>query len=138
MSPGPGRIRGTGAGRKTRRSLQRGGTGAAGELNAQLGNWPRVRITPMFGRWGYFVGDQLFACFPLRTKDTDLWIRLTLEDQKRALLVPGFTPHRRFAARGWVECVVETSRDVGRAIRWLRRSYDAVMRSVEREERRSR
>ena len=47
----------------------------------------------MFGRWGYFVGDQLFACFPLRTKDTDLWIRLTLEDQKRALLVPGFTPH---------------------------------------------
>jgi predicted DNA-binding protein (MmcQ/YjbR family) len=92
----------------------------------------------MFGRWGYFVGDQLFACFPLRTKDTDLWIRLTLEDQKRALLVPGFTPHRRFAARGWVECVVETSRDVGRAIRWLRRSYDAVMRSVEREERRSR
>ena len=52
MSPGPGRIRGTGAGRKTRRSLQRGGIGAAGELNAQLGNWPRVRITPMFGRWG--------------------------------------------------------------------------------------
>ena len=98
------RIRGTGAGRKTRRSLQRGGTGAAGELNAQLGSWPRVRITPMFGRWGYFVGDQLFACFPLRTKDTDLWIRLPPAEQKRALLVPGFTPHRRFAARGWVEC----------------------------------
>jgi hypothetical protein len=52
--------------------------------------------------------------------------------------VPGFTPHRRFAARGWVECEVETSRDVGRAIRWLRRSYDAVIQSVEREERRSR
>ena len=84
MSPGPGRIRGTGAGRKTRRSLQRGGTGAAGELNAQLGKWPRVRITPMFGRWGYFVGDQLFACFPLRTKDTDLWIRV--EDDRHAAL----------------------------------------------------
>ena len=127
-----------GHGRKTRRVLERGGRGLAQQLNETLGGWPGVRITPMFGRWGYFVGDQLFACFPLRTKDTDLWIRLTLEDQKRALLVPGFTPHRRFAARGWVECVVETSRDVGRAIRWLRRSYDAVMRSVEREERRSR
>ena len=138
MSPGPGRIRGTGAGRTTRRSLERGGTGAAGELNAQLGKWPRVRITPMFGRWGYFIGDQLFACFPLRTKDTDLWIRLTPEEQKRALLVPGFTPHRRFAARGGGECEVETSRDGGRAIRWLRRSYDAVIQSVEREERRSR
>lgn len=131
-------FRGLGSARKTRRTLERGGIGPAAELNQTLGKWPRVRITPMFGRWGYFVGDQLFACFPLRTKDTDLWIRLTPEEQKRALLVPGFTPHRRFAARGWVECVVETSRDVGRAIRWLRRSYDTVIQAVEREERRSR
>lgn len=134
---GRGRIRGTGAGRKTRRSLSRGGTGPAGELNAQLGNWPRVRITPMFGRWGYFVGPHLFACFPLRAKDSDLWIRLRLEDQRRALASPGITPHRRFANRGWVECEVVTSRDVGRAIRWLRRSYEMVMREVESEERRS-
>lgn len=134
--PRPGRIRGTGHGRKTRRSLARGGTGAAGELNTQLGSWPRVRITPMFGRWGYFVGSQLFACFPLRAKDTDLWIRLSPEDQRRALLAPGITPHRRFAHRGWVECEVVTSRDVGRAIRWLRRSYDMVKQMVEREERR--
>ena len=136
--PGPGRIRGTGHGRKTRRSLARGGTGAAGELNTQLGGWPRVRITPMFGRWGYFVGSQLFACFPLRPKDSDLWIRLSPEDQRRALLVPGMTPHRRFANRGWVECEVVTSRDVGRAIRWLRRSYDTVKQAVEREERQGR
>jgi hypothetical protein len=131
------RIRGTGAGRKTRRSLSRGGTGAAGELNAQLGNWPRVRITPMFGRWGYFLGPELFACFPLREKDSDLWIRLSPEDQRRALLVPGITPHRRFAGRGWVECEVVTSRDVGKAIRWLRRSYNAVKQQVERAERRT-
>lgn len=131
------RIRGTGSGRKTRRSLARGGTGAAGELNAQLGNWPRVRISPMFGRWGYFVGSQLFACFPIRVKDADLWIRLSPEDQRRALLAPGITPHRRFANRGWVECEVVTSRDVGRAIRWLRRSYEMVKQMVEREERRT-
>ena len=131
------RIRGTTSGRKTRRSLSRGGIGAAAELNAQLGTWPRVRITPMFGRWGYFVGTELFACFPLRVKDTDLWMRLSPEDQRRALLVPGVTPHRRFAARGWVECEVVTSRDVGRAIRWLRRSYDTVKQQVERAERRT-
>jgi hypothetical protein len=30
---------------------------------------------------------------------------------------------------------VTTSREVGRAIRWLRRSYDATKATVEREER---
>jgi hypothetical protein len=124
-----------GPGRRTRRTLSRGGTGPAGELNALIGAWPRVKITPMFGRWGYFVGPQLFACFPLRAGDTDLWIRLTLDDQRRALLVPGVVPHRRFAARGWVECHVASSRDVGRAARWLRRAYEATRRAVEQEER---
>jgi hypothetical protein len=123
-----------GAGRKTRRSLERGGTGPAAELNQMLGGWPRVRITPMFGRWGYFVGPRLFACFPLRVKDVDLWIRLTPEEQRRALDTPGFTPHRRLASSGWVEFPVVTVRDVGRAIRWLRRSYETTRAVVEREE----
>ena len=123
------------AGRKTRRTLERGGTGPAAELNDMLGSWPRVRITPMFGRWGYFVGPRLFACFPLRAKDTDLWIRLGGDEQKRALATSGFAPHRRLAASGWVECRVETPRDVGKAIRWLRRSYETARAVVERDER---
>jgi hypothetical protein len=131
----PHRVRGIGAGRKTRRSLERGGTGPAGELNRMVGSWPRVRITPMFGRWGYFLGPRLFACFPLSPKGSDLWIRLGLEEQRRALGTPGIVPHRRMASSGWVEMCVETSRDVGRAIRWLRRSYEAAVAVVEREER---
>lgn len=89
----------------------------------------------MFGRWGYFVGRRLFACFPLRAKDRDLWVRLAPEDQKRALGSPGVVPHRRLAASGWVELDIQTPRDVGRAMRWLRRSYDAMKAAVEREER---
>jgi hypothetical protein len=65
MKPRPRPFRGIGSARKTRRTLERGGTGPAAELNETLGNWPRVKITPMFGRWGYFVGPRLFACFPL-------------------------------------------------------------------------
>ncbi len=128
------RVRGMGAGRKTRRSLKRGGTGPAAELNQMLGTWPRVKITPMFGRWGYFVGPRLFACFPLREKDTDLWIRLAAEDQRRALAA-GFSPHRRMAATGWVEYELATPATVGRAIRWLRRSYETAKAAVERDER---
>ena len=129
------RVRGMGAGRKTRRSLDRGGTDTAAELNEAVSGWPRVKITPMFGRWGYFVGPRLFACFPLRQKDKDLWIRLGLEDQRGALATPGFVPHRRLASTGWVELAVETARDVGRAIRWLRRSHQTATAAVEREER---
>ncbi|PWU24127.1 MAG: hypothetical protein C5B48_07410 [Candidatus Rokuibacteriota bacterium] len=129
------RVRGMGAGRKTRRALARGGTGPAAELNQVLGSWPRVRIAPMFGRFSYFVGPRLFACFPLRAKDTDLWIRLPAEEQRRALSTPGFVPHRRLASTGWVELTVAAPRDVGRAIRWLRRSYEATKALVEREER---
>ncbi len=127
-------FRGLGSARKTRRTLERGGTGPSAELNQTLGNWPRVRITPMFGRWGYFVAARLFACFPLRSKDTDLWIRLGREDQRRAL-AGGCSPHRRMSASGWVECRVEAPRDVGRAVRWLRRAYESAKQAVEREER---
>lgn len=115
-----------GRGRKTRRELERGGTGPARRLNETLGNWPGVRITPMFGRWGYFVGTYLFACFPLREKDRDLWIRLTKEDQGQALTDPMVRPHRRFGGRGWIELDLDEPRDLTRALRWLRRAYTSV------------
>jgi hypothetical protein len=123
---GPRGPRGIGHGRKTRRTLERGGTGAARRLNEALGGWPGVRITPMFGRWGYFAGPIFFACFPLRAAESDLWVRLTGADQRRALAEAGVRPHRRFAGRGWVEMDVAGPEDVGRALRWLRRAYAAA------------
>jgi len=115
-SKGPARtprVRSLGHGRKLRRSLSRGGTGPARGLNTALGGWDGVRITPMFGRWGYFVGERLFACFPLR-------------DQARALREPGVRPHRRFARQGWVELLVESDAEVAGALRWLRRAWRAA------------
>ena len=79
----------------------------------------------MFGRRGYFVGETLFACFPLREQERDLWIRLRPEDQSRAL-AEGARPHRRFARRGWIELTVEGPEDVARALRWLRRAHGAA------------
>lgn len=80
----------------------------------------------MFGRWSYFVGARLFACFPLRAKERDLWIQLSSEDQARALRDPHIRPHRRFARRGWVELDVAEPADVGLALRWLRRAWAAA------------
>ena len=80
---GSRRFRGLGKGRATRRALSRGGTRAAGRLNRMLGAWEDVRITPMFGRWGYFSGERLFACFSPAQKETDP------DDQRRALREPG-------------------------------------------------
>ena len=120
------RVRSLGRGRKLRRSLSRGGTGPARTLNTTLGGWDGVRITPMFGRWGYFAGERLFACFPLRDKDHDLWIRLAAGDQARALRETGVRPHRRFAGQGWVEMLVQTEADAQRALRWLRRAWRTV------------
>jgi len=120
------RVRGLGRGRRLRRELSRGGSGPARALNTAVGGWPGVRITPAFGRWGYFVGERLFGCFPLSDKDRDLWLRLTADDQARALREPGVRPHRRFAGGGWVELRVEGEADVARALRWLRRARAAV------------
>lgn len=89
----------------------------------------------MFGRWGYFVGDTLFACFPLSPKEHDLWIRLTLDDQAQALTHAGITPHRRFGRRGWVECRVDCAGDLSLALRWLRRSYETAATGIEGDER---
>jgi hypothetical protein len=127
------RLRGLGRGRRTRRTLERGGAGLAHRLNDALGGWGGVRITPMFGRWGYFVGPRLFACFPLRPKEHDLWLRLDPADQARALRDPGVRPHRRFAGRGWVELDVAAATDLGRALRWLRRGYVAALNNPEED-----
>ena len=85
----------------------------------------------MFGRWGYFVGARLFACFPLARKETDLWIRLSPGDQGRALREPGVRPHRRFARRGWIELDLTDDADVPRALRWLRRAHAADLPAEE-------
>jgi hypothetical protein len=116
-----------GRGRAARRVLAQGGTGPARRLNDALAEWAGVRITPLFGRWGYFVHAQLFACYPLRPQDCDLWVRLPLDEQARAVGEEGVRPHRRFAGRGWIEIDVQSPRDLTRALRWLRRAHAAAM-----------
>ena len=101
----------------------------ARRLNEALAGWSGVRITPMFGRWGYFVGETLFGCFPLREKERDLWVRLSAGDQARALSDPRIRPHRRFAKKGWVELDVEEPEDLSRALRWLRRAHATATRA---------
>lgn len=123
-----------GHGRKTRRTLAAGGTGVARRLNEAVAAWPAVRITPMFGRWGYFVRDRLFACFPVREKERDLWIRLSREDQRRALGQDRVRPHRRFARRGWVELTIDEPTDVGLALAWLRRAHTAALRGSDEDD----
>lgn len=81
----------------------------------------------MFGRWGYFARGHLFACFPLRVQERDLWVWLPLGQQARALAQVGVRPHRRFARRGWVEIDLESERDVERALRWLRHAHAAAL-----------
>jgi Family of unknown function (DUF5519) len=120
--------RGTGSPRRDRRALERGGEGIAGVLNHAVSEWDGARITPMFGRWGYFVGDDMFACYPLRPKDHDLWVRLPRTDQERALAGAEVRPHRRFAGRGWIECDITEPGELPRALKWLRRGYEAARR----------
>jgi hypothetical protein len=110
--------------------MRRGGEGVAADLNRVVSGWLGVRITPMFGRFGYFVGEQLFGCYPIRPRDHDLWVRLSRPDQARALAAPGVRPHRRFAGRGWIEYDVEDPELVFRALRWLRRAYEHAVRSA--------
>jgi hypothetical protein len=110
--------------------MRQGGEGVSAVLNRVVGGWRGVRITPMFGRFGYFVGERMFACYPIRPREHDLWVRLSRWDQARALEVPGMRPHRRFAGRGWVECDLDDPEVLSRALRWLRRGYDHVTRSA--------
>lgn len=110
--------------------MRQGGQGVSAELNGVLSGWLGVRITPMFGRFGYFVGEQLFACYPIRPREHDLWVRLSRGDQARALASPGVRPHRRFAGRGWIECDVDSSDVLSRAFSWLRRGYEHATRTA--------
>ena len=125
----PAVPRGIGRARRDRRILERGGEGVAAELNRVVGGWLGVRVTPMFGRFSYFVGEQLFGCYPIQPRAHDLWVRLSRFDQARALATSEARPHRRFAGQGWIECDVVGPEVVPRALRWLRRGYEHATRS---------
>ena len=101
----------------------------AGGSTTTLGGWPGVKITPMFGRWGYFAGEQLFACFPLREKDTDLWIRLGPERSGAGAARAGAAaaPPLRGARLDRDERG-DARRRLPRA-RWLRRAYHNAERA---------
>jgi len=79
------------------------------------------------------VGQKLFACFPLAPRQHDLWMRLPLPQQARAVEEEGVRPHRRFARRGWIEIDVRDAADVSRALRWLRRAHAAAREGVPEE-----
>jgi hypothetical protein len=73
---------------------------------------------------GYFVGERLFACFPLRDKDRDLWVRLTRTTRPVRSASRRPPSNRRFARQGWVEVLMESDSEVSRArCRWLRRAW---------------
>ena len=128
--PGPpASPRGTGRARRDRRALSQGGQGLAADLNRVVGGWLGVRVTPMFGRFGYFVGEEMFGCYPIRPRAHDLWVRLSRSDQARALAMPGVRPHRRFAGRGWIEYDLVEPDALPRALRWLRRAYEFAQRA---------
>lgn len=122
--------RGTGRPRRDRRAIRQGGEGMAGVLNGVLARWHGVRVTPSFGRWSYFVGSRLFACYPIRAKDHDLWVRLGGGDRARALGSSGVRPHRRFGTRGWIELDVTEPGELPQALKWLRRGWEEARRQA--------
>jgi hypothetical protein len=124
-------VRRAGAGTPARAGARAGGPASSPEAGParaaaqrRPGELGARQITPTFGRWGYFVGRQLFACFPCASGLRPL-IRLPLDQQARAL-AEGVRPHRRFGARSWVELDVRSPRDLTCALRWLRRAHVAV------------
>lgn len=113
--------RGTGPGRTAPR---RGGAGAWEAIRAGVTAWPGVSLHRRFGRDGLSVGGRLFACGP--AGGDDLWVRLTLPLQQRALRQAGVLPHPRFARTGWVVLRLRGVSRAPLARRWLARAYAAA------------
>ena len=104
-------------------ALERGGRGPARRLNDSARRGGRsVRITPMFGRWGYFAGDSsspASRCAP-RSATSGCVCRWPSRPRRSP---GGVRPHRRFGRAGLDRG--RTSRPPAEstaALRWLRRA----------------
>ncbi|MGH7394312.1 MAG: luciferase family protein [Candidatus Methylomirabilales bacterium] len=106
-------------------SAPRRGSGGAWEtLRSEVSGWPGVTVLRRFGRDGLSLRGRMFACGP--AAGDDLWVRLTVPLQQRALRETGILPHPRFARTGWI--VVRLRGASGRSLarRWLARAYAAA------------
>jgi len=101
------------------------GDGGAWEaVRAEVTAWPGVTLRRRFGRDGLSLRGRLFACGP--GAGDDLWVRLTLPLQQRALRQAGVLPHPRFARTGWIVLRLRGASGRSLARRWLARAYAAA------------
>jgi hypothetical protein len=105
--------------------VPRSGDGRVWEaVRAEVIAWPGLTVLRRFGRDGLSVRGRLFACGP--GAGDDLWVRLTLPLQQRALRQASVLPHPRFARTGWIVLRLRGASGRSMARRWLARAYAAA------------
>lgn len=113
-----------GGGGRGRTGPRAAGGGAWEAVRAEVTAWPGVTVLRRFGRDGLSVRGRMFACGP--AAGDNLWVRLMVPLQQRALRGTGILPHPRFARTGWIVLRLRGASGRSLARRWLARAYAAA------------
>ena len=99
-------------------------------LEAEVGDWPRVTLKPMFGLMALYRGKRIFAILP-RTRALGSASSLAFKLEKatpRILAAIEREPRIQttiMKARRWYLFEVSGDSDLREALAWLRRAYEA-------------
>lgn len=100
----------------------------AAQISTKLLSWDDVRQLSVFGRYGYYVSNYLFATVPIAEPVLEVWMRLApaeaseLEKNVRA-------SRHEHPVQGWMRYRVDEEANVAEALQWLEKAYQTACRT---------
>jgi len=88
----------------------------------QILSWPDTHQLTVFGRYGYYFHNYLFATVPTRDELLEIWVRLNPEDAEKILKSPQASRHIH-PVEGWMRFRVDEDGQIQEALSWIERAY---------------
>lgn len=91
-------------------------------IDDDVGQWPDVTNRPMFGMTAYYRGGSIFAAVPrTRAAGSERSVLVKLPGARHGRLKRSIGP-----GAGWVAFELQSDADIGVALEWLAKAYEAT------------
>jgi predicted DNA-binding protein (MmcQ/YjbR family) len=95
------------------------------KLKEKVRQMPSVNAKPMFGYECFSINGKFFVGFN-KKNDHQVIIRLSKDEQQKAVKVKGIKPFSHGAKAGWIEINTEHVSNAT-ALKWIKKGYEHIL-----------
>ena len=100
----------------------------AARISDQILTWADTHQLTVFGRYGYYFNNLLFATVPVHEERLEIWVRLTEKEADEMARSPQAAVHNH-PVKGWMRYRIDDEKQVDEALRWVEKAYQGASRT---------